>query len=153
MWSQVFVDASLAEAERRDPKGLYKKARAGEIKGTLSLRRVPSGTRHCMTCTCRLHWYFSSLRGATASGDSHQDGRDERRRGRKADGVIFAGEAIHMICCNSAMKSTCLPVPAVAILPSIKPERMKQNSRDIFVSITCIHLWMLPLKSVHPYPD
>jgi bifunctional enzyme CysN/CysC len=28
---EVFVDVSLAEAERRDPKGLYRKARAGEI--------------------------------------------------------------------------------------------------------------------------
>ena len=28
---EVFVDCPLAEAERRDPKGLYKKARAGEI--------------------------------------------------------------------------------------------------------------------------
>lgn len=30
---EIYVDCSLAEAERRDPKGLYKKARAGEIKG------------------------------------------------------------------------------------------------------------------------
>lgn len=29
---EVFVDCPLEEAERRDPKGLYKKARAGEIK-------------------------------------------------------------------------------------------------------------------------
>ncbi|MCY9855726.1 adenylyl-sulfate kinase [Vibrio mediterranei] len=29
---EVFVDASLAVCEARDPKGLYKKARAGEIK-------------------------------------------------------------------------------------------------------------------------
>lgn len=29
---EVFVDCKLAEAEKRDPKGLYKKARAGEIK-------------------------------------------------------------------------------------------------------------------------
>jgi len=29
---EVFVDCPLGEAERRDPKGLYKKARAGEIK-------------------------------------------------------------------------------------------------------------------------
>ncbi len=29
---EVFVDCSLEEAENRDPKGLYKKARAGEIK-------------------------------------------------------------------------------------------------------------------------
>ncbi|KAK7057261.1 adenylyl-sulfate kinase [Favolaschia claudopus] len=31
---EVFVDAPLSVVEERDPKGLYKKARAGEIKGT-----------------------------------------------------------------------------------------------------------------------
>ena len=30
---EVYVDAPLEVAEERDPKGLYKKARAGEIKG------------------------------------------------------------------------------------------------------------------------
>lgn len=30
---EVFVDAPIAVCEQRDPKGLYKKARAGEIKG------------------------------------------------------------------------------------------------------------------------
>jgi len=30
---EVFVDAPLATVEERDPKGLYKKARAGQIKG------------------------------------------------------------------------------------------------------------------------
>lgn len=30
---EVFVDAPLSVVEERDPKGLYKKARAGEIKG------------------------------------------------------------------------------------------------------------------------
>ncbi len=30
---EVFVDCSLEVAEERDPKGLYKKARAGQIKG------------------------------------------------------------------------------------------------------------------------
>lgn len=30
---EVYVSVSLATAEQRDPKGLYKKARAGEIKG------------------------------------------------------------------------------------------------------------------------
>ncbi len=30
---EVFVDAPLAVCESRDPKGLYKKARAGELKG------------------------------------------------------------------------------------------------------------------------
>lgn len=33
---EVFIDASLEVVEKRDPKGLYKKARAGEIKGTFS---------------------------------------------------------------------------------------------------------------------
>lgn len=32
LFVEVFVDCSLSEAEKRDPKGLYKKARAGEIK-------------------------------------------------------------------------------------------------------------------------
>ena len=30
---EVYVNVSLAGAEKRDPKGLYKKARAGQIKG------------------------------------------------------------------------------------------------------------------------
>ena len=30
---EVFIDTPLEECERRDPKGLYAKARAGEIKG------------------------------------------------------------------------------------------------------------------------
>jgi adenylylsulfate kinase-like enzyme len=30
---EVFVDAPLSVVEGRDPKGLYKKARSGEIKG------------------------------------------------------------------------------------------------------------------------
>jgi adenylylsulfate kinase len=30
---EIFVDAPIEVCERRDPKGLYKKARAGEIKG------------------------------------------------------------------------------------------------------------------------
>ena len=30
---EVYVDCPLEEAEKRDPKGLYKKARAGELKG------------------------------------------------------------------------------------------------------------------------
>jgi adenylylsulfate kinase len=30
---EIYVNASLETCEQRDPKGLYKKARAGEIKG------------------------------------------------------------------------------------------------------------------------
>ena len=34
---EVFIDTSLEECEKRDVKGLYKKARAGEIKGFTGL--------------------------------------------------------------------------------------------------------------------
>lgn len=33
LFFEVYVECPLEEAEKRDPKGLYKKARAGEIKG------------------------------------------------------------------------------------------------------------------------
>ena len=32
-FSEIFVNAPLGECEKRDPRGLYRKARAGEIKG------------------------------------------------------------------------------------------------------------------------
>lgn len=34
---EVFINASLEVCESRDVKGLYKKARAGEIKGILKI--------------------------------------------------------------------------------------------------------------------
>jgi len=34
---EVFVDAPLSVCEERDVKGLYKKARAGQIKGNLNI--------------------------------------------------------------------------------------------------------------------
>ena len=37
---EVFVDTPLEECERRDPKGLYARARAGEIKGFTGDRRA-----------------------------------------------------------------------------------------------------------------
>ena len=36
---EVFVDAPLEICEQRDPKGLYRKARAGEIQGMTGNRR------------------------------------------------------------------------------------------------------------------
>ena len=41
---EVYIDAPLAVVEARDPKGLYKKARAGEINGAFpsSPSRSPS---------------------------------------------------------------------------------------------------------------
>lgn len=56
---EVFVDAPLDVVEQRDPKGLYKKARAGEIKGSSHLRHA----FYCALVTRdrRLHWHFCSI--------------------------------------------------------------------------------------------
>jgi len=37
---EVFVDAPLSVCEERDVKGLYKKARAGQIKGNLFFKHI-----------------------------------------------------------------------------------------------------------------
>lgn len=44
---EVFVDAPLSVVEARDPKGLYKKARAGEIKGMPLEMPPPSSLTQC----------------------------------------------------------------------------------------------------------
>jgi len=41
---EVFVDASIEECEKRDPKGLYKKAKAGEIKGMYRFAFLPENS-------------------------------------------------------------------------------------------------------------
>jgi bifunctional enzyme CysN/CysC len=58
---EVFVDAPLAVAESRDPKGLYARARAGEIRGFTGIDdpyeapaapevRLPTGERGAEDC-------------------------------------------------------------------------------------------------------
>ena len=53
---EVFVDAPLAVAEERDPKGLYRKARRGELKnftGIDSAFEQPLAPDvHIDTCLC-----------------------------------------------------------------------------------------------------
>ncbi len=54
---EVYVNASLETCEARDPKGLYKKARAGEIKSLhrhLLIRMKPRRSRNsCSIPTTR----------------------------------------------------------------------------------------------------
>jgi adenylylsulfate kinase len=47
---EVFVDTPLHVVEQRDPKGLYKKARAGEIKGTYLFQFETQGL--LISCPC-----------------------------------------------------------------------------------------------------
>lgn len=56
---EVFVDAPLEVVEQRDPKGLYKKARAGEIKGISAAHG--SGVQGIAYHPVRLHRYLSAL--------------------------------------------------------------------------------------------
>jgi adenylylsulfate kinase len=72
---EVFVDAPLTVVEERDPKGLYKKARAGEIKGSLGPSSlIPS------SFSSRIHWHFGSLRRTREARHPHQDTRRLRTR-------------------------------------------------------------------------
>jgi adenylylsulfate kinase len=43
---EVFIDAPLEVVEQRDPKGLYKKARNGEIKGSRDLGSLQINLSH-----------------------------------------------------------------------------------------------------------
>lgn len=45
---EVFIHASLAVCEKRDVKGLYKKARAGEIKGLCDTAHLGKTSRQCL---------------------------------------------------------------------------------------------------------
>ena len=61
---EVFVDTPLAEAERRDVKGLYKKARRGRAQ--------------------ELHRHRLALRAAREPGDPHRHHEPQRRGRRRA---------------------------------------------------------------------
>jgi len=72
---EVYVDAPLEVVEGRDPKGLYKKARAGEIKGKpLAIVTLRAPTPNC-PAPSRIHRYLCAVRGSTEPGDSPQDRR------------------------------------------------------------------------------
>jgi len=52
---EVFVDAPLEVVEQRDPKGLYKKARAGEIRGVSAPYEPPLNAElHIKTAECEV---------------------------------------------------------------------------------------------------
>jgi hypothetical protein len=75
---EVFVDAPLEVVEERDPKGLYKKARAGEIKGASLTSVTPCGLILNYPASPRIHWYLCPVRGSTESRNSSQDERAGR---------------------------------------------------------------------------
>ena len=63
---EVFVDTSVEECAKRDPKGLYKKAMSGEIKGMLCSFHFVIMLTHL-----RIYWRVGSLRSPWESGNSY----------------------------------------------------------------------------------
>jgi bifunctional enzyme CysN/CysC len=72
---EVFVDTTLEECERRDPKGLYRKARAGEIKnftGIDSPYEIPDAPEvHLLTGELELDAMVEKLIAYVTSGAEH----------------------------------------------------------------------------------
>jgi len=64
---EVFVDAPLAVCEQRDPKGLYRKARSGEIPNFTGINapyEAPENPEmHVRTAECGLHEIVETLAG------------------------------------------------------------------------------------------
>ena len=92
---EVFVDAPLEVVEERDPKGLYKKARTGEIKGT-SLTFAVVRKYYNGPAFSRIHRYLRAIRGPTRPGDSPQDERARRLPVRQGHRRVFSLEGIHI---------------------------------------------------------
>ncbi len=78
---EVFVDAPLEVVEQRDPKGLYRKARAGEIQGAkignyVQYPRINNISRRVF----RIYRNFCAIRATAQCRVAHQD-RGMRREG------------------------------------------------------------------------
>lgn len=70
---EVFVDAPLEVVEERDPKGLYKKARAGEIKGTSLASATLCVPTPGYPVPSRIYRYLCAVRGSAEPRGSSQD--------------------------------------------------------------------------------
>ncbi len=69
---EVFVDTPLGECERRDPKGLYARARAGEIKGFTGIDapyEAPADPEvHVRTCEIAVEQAVAQIMGSLDQG-------------------------------------------------------------------------------------
>jgi len=74
-FAEVFVDAPLEVVEERDPKGLYKKARTGEIKGTPVAPVTLCVFTPDRSVPPRIYRGLCAVRGTTKPRGSPQDKR------------------------------------------------------------------------------
>jgi hypothetical protein len=75
---EVFVDAPLEVVEKRDPKGLYKKAKAGEIKGIyflifIQILQIHNSMNEINNYIYRIYRYFFSIRTTTIPRDTYSN--------------------------------------------------------------------------------
>ena len=89
---EVYVKASLATCEKRDPKGLYKKARAGEIReftGIYRALRAPRAPPSSCIDTRKLESRPASARSSTMSSGTSRSPRS-RASADRWTGRFFA---------------------------------------------------------------
>jgi len=91
---EVYVDAPLEVVEARDPKGLYKKARAGEIKGE-TLRLYVEVATDMVVC-CRLYRYLCTVRGTRECRDPYSHRSVKRGAERQDYCRVPSGEEVHL---------------------------------------------------------
>jgi adenylylsulfate kinase len=86
-FQEIFIDTPIEICEQRDPKGLYKKARAGEIKGFTGIDdpyeapaqpelRLEGGTKDADTLAEEVISHLENAGVISASAES-QDGREK----------------------------------------------------------------------------
>ena len=81
---EVFVDTPIEECMRRDPKGLYARAKAGQIKNFTGID--------------------SPYEAPEARGNRRADARCQRRRGGPADSRDPARAADHRLACAQSLR-------------------------------------------------
>ncbi len=101
---EVFIDTPLAEAEKRDPKGLYAKARAGELQ--------------------ELHRHRLALRAAGESGNHHRHHRRSRRNRRPSSSSPRSTRPISLAI------RTAPPSPASDLLAVGREDRAAPDARS-----------------------
>ena len=108
---EIFVDTPLAECERRDPKGLYRKAREGKLKnftGINSAYEAAAGPRHP----------YPDRRDDGRARGRHRHRCPARARHRrlraKRPRTGLSGALIHDIACDRAAEGLEAPAEAMA---------------------------------------
>jgi hypothetical protein len=104
---EVFVDTPLAVCEERDPKGLYKRARKGELRGftgiddphkppgnpELVLKTLEEGVKKCVDRCVQVFSTQSVSRGGAGVPDRAEATADDPCYGRRGNRTANSSQA------------------------------------------------------------